>query len=135
MTNPPEPRARVPGVQGVENVYTQHIPLLTHVLERLAKGKLPESEYPFVDRAAGAANGAAAPPPRLIVAFILGGSTYEEAAAVAALNAAAARGEGPLPQGTRVLLGGTGVLNSAAFLDSLVAVGAAKPAGAGHGMR
>ncbi|KFM24466.1 Vacuolar protein sorting-associated protein 45-like protein [Auxenochlorella protothecoides] len=104
-------------IKGVENVYTQHVPPLVGTLERLAKGKLSEAEYPAADRAAGA--GPPPPPPRLIVAFVVGGTTYEEAAAVAGLNAAAAKGEGPLPPGTRVLLGGTGVQNSSSFLRDL----------------
>ncbi|KAL6778181.1 VPS45 [Auxenochlorella protothecoides x Auxenochlorella symbiontica] len=117
-------------IKGVENVYTQHVPPLVGTLERLAKGKLSEAEYPAADRAAGA--GPPPPPPRLIVAFVVGGTTYEEAAAVAGLNAAAAKGEGPLPPGTRVLLGGTGVQNSSSFLRDLAEVAAATPAPQGR---
>lgn len=106
-------------------MYTQHVPPLVSTLERLAKGKLSETEYPAADRAPGA--GPPAQPPRLIVAFIVGGTTYEEAAAVANMNAAAAKGEGPLPPGTRVLLGGTGVQNSNSFLRDLAEVAAATP--------
>ncbi len=35
--------------QGVENVYTQHTPPLVGLLERLAKGRLQEVDYPRVD--------------------------------------------------------------------------------------
>lgn len=37
-------------MQGVENVYTQHSPPLVGLLEKLAKAKLPETDYPRVDR-------------------------------------------------------------------------------------
>lgn len=37
-------------LQGVENVYTQHTPPLVGLLERLAKAKLPEIDYPRVER-------------------------------------------------------------------------------------
>ena len=37
--------------QGVENVYTQHTPLLVHTLEALVKGRLRDADYPFVDKA------------------------------------------------------------------------------------
>lgn len=38
-----------PSLQGVENVYTQHTPPLVGVLERLARGRLAEIDYPRVD--------------------------------------------------------------------------------------
>jgi hypothetical protein len=69
-----------------------------------------------------------------VVAFIVGGTTYQEAAAVGALNAqlaasaAAATGTAGSPPPARVILGGTGVLNSAAFLDAWQAVGEAERA-------
>ena len=46
---------------------------------------------------------------------MVGGSTCEEARCVAEVNAAGARGEG-WSAGTRVLLGGTHLHNSASFL-------------------
>lgn len=36
------------GMNTVQNVYTQHQPLLTSVLDQLAKGKLSRSAFPFV---------------------------------------------------------------------------------------
>lgn len=99
-------------IKGVENVYTQHTPPLVGLLERAAKGKLPELDYPRLGREWSPT---AARAPRLIVAFIVGGTTYEEARAVAELNAAGERGEG-WSAGVRLLLGGTGVQNSASFL-------------------
>jgi vacuolar protein sorting-associated protein 45 len=56
--------------------------------------------------------------PRLVVAFIVGGTTYEEARAVAELNATGEKHEG-WAGGLRVILGGTGVLNSKTFMSYL----------------
>lgn len=67
----------------------------------------------------------AAPPPAAIV-FILGGSTYEEAKAVAEWNARQG------PGGMRVLLGGSAILNSDAFLAALGA-GSGSALGSGGG--
>lgn len=137
-------RAATTSLRGVDNVYTQHSPALVGLLEAALKGRLREADWPVagaegVNGGAGGPPGSASPtpggggggpgggpgaptppasaPPRLVVAFIIGGSTYQEAAAVAALNAAAG------PGGPRVLLGGTGVLNSGAFLEALATVG------------
>ena len=129
--------------QGVENVYTQHTPPLVGLLEKLARGKLPELEYPRVERSRspqppqamvrhGFWNGqcggrnatpcAPCPPslqpPRLVVVFVIGGTTYEEARAVAELNAAADKREG-WAGGMRFVLGGTSVHNSSSFLAEL----------------
>jgi vacuolar protein sorting-associated protein 45 len=57
---------------------------------------------------------------QLIVVFIVGGSTYEEARAVAELNAQSDRNEG-WSAGIRIVLGGTGVLNSTSFMRDLMA--------------
>lgn len=35
-------------LQGVENVYTQHKPLLYSLLDQLIKGKLKEGAYPYL---------------------------------------------------------------------------------------
>ena len=35
-------------LQGVENIYTQHKPLLQSLLDQLIKGRLKESAYPYV---------------------------------------------------------------------------------------
>ncbi|XP_010180004.1 PREDICTED: vacuolar protein sorting-associated protein 45, partial [Mesitornis unicolor] len=36
------------GLKGVENVYTQHQPLLQETLDQLIKGKLKDSQYPYL---------------------------------------------------------------------------------------
>ena len=38
-------------MQGVENVYTQHTPLLLTTLEALVKGRLKDGDFPYIDRA------------------------------------------------------------------------------------
>lgn len=98
--------SRFKGLQGVENVYTQHTSLLESTLQSLIKGRLKEQQYPFLEGA-----GASRDKPQDIVVFIVGGATYQEAKMVAGLNAAAA--------GVRIVLGGTSVHNAASFLDEV----------------
>ena len=100
----------VGGIKGVDNVYTQHQPLLATTVDNLVKGKGREADYPYVGPALGPKDR-----PQDVVIFVVGGATYEEARAVAAMNAAAKR------EGThqRFLLGGTTLLNSASFLGVL----------------
>ncbi|EIE27427.1 SM/Sec1-family protein [Coccomyxa subellipsoidea C-169] len=102
-------------LRGVENVYTQHTPLLINTLEALIRGRLKDTDFPYIDKTH---NGAS--PAKLIVVFIVGGTTYEEARALAELNAQGERNEG-WSAGVRILLGGTGVLNSKSFMDNLMA--------------
>eukprot|EP00238_Polyblepharides_amylifera_P006241 CAMPEP_0196576828 /NCGR_PEP_ID=MMETSP1081-20130531/5998_1 /TAXON_ID=36882 /ORGANISM="Pyramimonas amylifera, Strain CCMP720" /LENGTH=398 /DNA_ID=CAMNT_0041895539 /DNA_START=98 /DNA_END=1294 /DNA_ORIENTATION=- len=99
----------VSSLKGVDNVYTQHQPLLSQTLENLAKGKLKEADYPTLGTAMQTRER-----PLEVVVFLVGGTTYEEARAVAQLNLQAAR-EG----GMRVTLGGTMVHNSKSFLDHI----------------
>lgn len=35
-------------LQGVENIYTQHTPLLKEIIEDIMKGKLKETSYPYL---------------------------------------------------------------------------------------
>jgi hypothetical protein len=94
------------GLRGVENVYTQHSPRLESTLQDLIKGRLNMNAYPFVE-----GGGQTKDKPQDIVVFIVGGATYEEAKMVAQVNASS--------PGVRVVLGGTGVLNSQLFLDQV----------------
>lgn len=94
------------GLKGVENVYTQHSPKLESTLQDLIKGRLNTNTYPFVE-----GGGQTRDKPQDIVIFIVGGTTYEEAKMVAQVNASS--------PGIRVVLGGTGVVNSQAFLDEV----------------
>ena len=96
------------GLAGVENVYTQHVPLLSKVLDSLLKANLNEMHYPLLE---GAADTAA--PPVNVVVWVLGGATYEESTHVANLNKT-------MP-GVSVVLGGSCVHNSSSFLRELAA--------------
>lgn len=89
------------GLQGVENVYQQHVPHLQQLLESMVKGKLKDALYPFVD-------GNSRDRPQDIIVFMVGGATFAEAKSVAALNAA--------NPNIRIVLGGTCIHNSASFL-------------------
>ncbi|XP_071938614.1 vacuolar protein sorting-associated protein 45 homolog isoform X2 [Coffea arabica] len=93
------------GLKGVENVYTQHQPLLFHIMESITKGRLRDVDYPFV--------GNHFQQGRLqeVVIFIVGGTTYEESRAVALQNTT--------NSGIRFILGGSAVLNSKRFLKDL----------------
>ncbi|KAI8149356.1 Sec1-like protein [Fennellomyces sp. T-0311] len=94
-------RSALKGLKGVENVYTQHTPLLAETLDMLIKARLKETSYPFV----GGQPQAARERPQDIIVFMVGGATFEEARYVAQLNAST--------PGVRVALGGTCVHNSA----------------------
>ena len=98
-------KAASQGIAGVENVYTQHVPLLIHTLSAALKGKLRESAFPGVGAIPTA-------PPRSIVVFVVGGVTYEEGTKVAEMNSG----------GIRVVLGGTMVHNSNTFLRELASL-------------
>lgn len=93
------------GLKGVENVYTQHQPLLFQTMESITKGRLRDLDYPFVG------NHFQQGRPQEVVIFIVGGTTYEESRSVALQNA--------LNSGTRFILGGSSLLNSKRFLKDL----------------
>lgn len=98
--------ARFKGLKGVENVYTQHSPLLETTLQNLIKGKLRDQQYPFVD-----GGGTTKDKPQDVVVFVVGGVTYEEAKMVATINASS-----PV---VRIVLGGTTVHNAVTFLEEV----------------
>lgn len=87
---------------GVENVYTQHVPYISKVVDEIKSNSLSELAYPFLD-------GSARSRPQQILIFIVGGVTYEEAACVASMNR----------NSVNVLLGGTHMLNTTSYLSAL----------------
>ncbi|XP_059054788.1 vacuolar protein sorting-associated protein 45 [Achroia grisella] len=97
------------GLNGVENIYTQHTPLLKDTLEDLIKGKLRENLYPTL----GGDDSGYGRRPQDIIVFIVGGATYEEALCVHQINQAY--------PGVKVVLGGTTVHNSTSFLEEVKA--------------
>ena len=38
------------GLKGVENVYTQHKPVLAETLDLIVKGKLKEQQYVYIEK-------------------------------------------------------------------------------------
>ena len=75
-------------------------------LADLIKGRLTMNSYPFVE-----GGGQTKDKPQDVIVFIVGGATYEEAKMVAQVNASS--------PGVRVVLGGTGVVNSQSFLEQV----------------
>ena len=101
-------RRLLKGLKGVENIYTQHQPMLKEILENLLRGRLKESAYPYngnnpvrVDRV------------RDVIVFVAGGVTYEEANTVHTLNLA--------NPDVRIILGSTNVHNTKSFFEEIAA--------------
>ncbi|KAL4596917.1 hypothetical protein ACB092_12G198500 [Castanea dentata] len=86
------------GLKGVENVYTQHQPLLFQTMESISKGRLRDVVYPYVG------NHFQQGRPQKVVIFSVGGTTYEDSRSVALQNAS--------NSGIRFILSGSVVLNS-----------------------
>lgn len=104
-------KSALKGLKGVENVYTQHTPLLAETLDLLIKARLKDTDYPFVE-------GSIQPQrerPQDIIVFICGGATFEEARYIAQLNTTT--------PGIRVVLGGNCIHNSKSFLQQVQQVG------------
>lgn len=93
------------GLKGVENVYTQHQPLLSQTMESIVKGRLRDVDYPYVG------NHFQQSRPQDVIIFIVGGTTYEEARSVSLQNST--------NSGIRFILGGSTILNSKRFLKDL----------------
>jgi vacuolar protein sorting-associated protein 45 len=98
------------GIGGVDNVYTQHEPLLAYTLDDLLRGRAKTSQFPSLlsdDFRAGDGYGGAVSdviadprleangpkpastlirPPREVIVFIAGGVTYEESKCVSGIN-------------------------------------------------
>lgn len=92
------------GLKDVENIYTQHQPLISQYISQVSKGKLKENVFPFIGPVKKGTS-------KDIFVFIVGGATYEEAAVVAQHNSS--------NPSSRVILGGTHMHNSESFLKDL----------------
>jgi vacuolar protein sorting-associated protein 45 len=101
-------------VQGVQNVYAQHVPLLMDTIQSVFKGKLRRDTHPFVPGSIKVSPGVAPETviPNEIIIFMVGGVTYEEGTKVSELNQA---NKGKI----QVILGGSTVHNSTSFLEEL----------------
>ncbi len=95
----------IKGLKGVENIYTQHSPLIKDIIEDLSKGKLKEVQYPYLGTVQ------LRDKPQEIIVFIVGGTTYEESCIVYELNKTL--------MGVKVLLGATNIHNFKSFLEEL----------------
>jgi len=96
------------GIKGVENIYTQHKPVLAETLSLLAQNKLKTSAFPYTDSASSSRAGKH----RLVLVYMVGGTTYEESLAVENFNNANSN--------IRVVLGGSYVHNSSSFISDLL---------------
>ncbi|XP_055013246.1 vacuolar protein sorting-associated protein 45 [Boleophthalmus pectinirostris] len=94
------------GLKGVENVYTQHQPLLQDTLDQLIKGRLKDAQFPYLGPSSLRDR------PQDIVVFMVGGATYEEALSVYNLNRTC--------PGVRLVLGGTHVHNTKSFFEEVM---------------
>ena len=101
-------RRLLKGLKGVENIFTQHQPMLKEILDNLLRGKLKEASYPYngnnpvrVDRV------------RDVIVFVVGGVTYEEANTVHSLNLA--------NPDVRIILGSTNIHNTKSFFEEIAA--------------
>ncbi|GJE88833.1 Sec1 family protein [Phanerochaete sordida] len=116
-------RSALKGLKGVENVYMQHTPHLAQTLESLLKGRLRDTNFPFLD---GAGPNAGLQRPQDVIIFMVGGTTYEEARTVALLNQESSS-SGSFAAGTRLLLGGTTIHNSSSFVEMIRSAAAQWP--------
>ncbi|KAJ1730291.1 vacuolar protein sorting-associated protein 45 [Coemansia biformis] len=106
------------GLQGTENVYTQHTPALAEMLDLLLRGRqgpLLQEQLPSLDPRARplVAGGESGLANQDIIVFVVGGVTMDEERAVAVLNARYSA------QNVRILLGGTSIHSSHSFLTEL----------------
>ena len=99
-------------VQGVSNVYAQHVPVLMDTIQSICRGKLRMESHPYlVGKPPGAGTGND-PVPEDIIVFMAGGVTYEEATKIDEFNRTN-------PLKVKVVLGGSTIHNSTSFLEEL----------------
>jgi len=110
-------------MQGVQNVYTQHSPLLAQTLEAVTKGTLSEASHPYLGPELPAAQKKRAPTE--IFVFMIGGATYEEARYVGEMNAA--------NPGVKIVLSSTTMHNGDTFMEELSKLSGEAPAGGAGG--
>lgn len=94
-------------ISGVENVYTQHVPLLSYTIDSVIKNKLKDATYPLIYGTNSNTR------PSELVIFIVGGITMEEATKVSEFNNA------NIKNNFRIILGGSNIHNSSNFLKEV----------------
>merc|ERR1712129_203639 len=98
----------VNGMDEVQNIYTQHNPLLHHIIEDAIKCKLPFNQFPGFH---GAHKQQLRQPKHIIIYFI-GGATFEEAETVAQFNK-------QFGDKTQIVLGSGKMHNSQSFISDI----------------
>ena len=94
-------------VQGVSNVYSQHVPVLIDMIQAIANGKLKNATHPYI-----VGKGGTDEIPKEVIIFMAGGVTYKEASKVSEFNQ---NNVGKM----RVILAGSTIHNSTSFLEEL----------------
>ncbi|QLL32865.1 hypothetical protein HG536_0D03870 [Torulaspora globosa] len=102
-----------------ENVYMQHVPEISTLLTDISKNKVSRDRLKTMSSSKAAESSpklssptSPAAPPQDIVIFVVGGVTYEEARFVHQFNET-------MKNKTRVVLGGTSVLSTSDFMQSI----------------
>jgi len=95
----------VNGMDEVQNIYTQHNPLLHHIIEDAIKCKLPFNQFPGF-------HGAHKQQPKHIIIYFIGGATFEEAETVAQFNK-------QFGDKTQIVLGSGKMHNSQSFIADI----------------
>ncbi|CAG0902418.1 unnamed protein product [Darwinula stevensoni] len=90
----------------VENIYSQHQPMLVEIIEEVLRGRLKDVSFPYLVPGTLISGR-----PQDVIVFVVGGTTYEEALAVHQFNH-----NNPT---MRVVLGGTMVHNTTSFLEEV----------------
>lgn len=99
-------------VQGVSNVYAQHVPVLMDTIQAIVRGKLNMQSHPYLEGKPPGAGAGNDPVPQEIIVFMAGGVTYEEGTKIEEFNRTN-------PFKVRVILGGSTIHNSTSFLEEL----------------
>jgi len=95
------------GIKGIENVYTQHKPLLYTIIDQAIKCKLSLDQF-------GTVNHIHKRQPKDIIIYIIGGATYEEALTVNKYNNTI--------NDVNIVLGSSIIHNSQSFLNDVLNV-------------
>jgi len=101
----------IKGLKGVENIYTQHSPLIKEVVEELVRSKLKPAHYPYLGTVQLNER------PREIIVFVIGGATYEESLAIHNLNKSLSNVD--------IILGSSCVHNTSSFLEEVLSASTA----------
>ena len=88
------------------NVYEQHVPLVVNIIDQVTKGRLSESEFPFLDSAP------LKEIPKTIFVYYIGGVTFAEVKQINDLNK-------KFPE-SHFVIGGSSQINSKLFFEDYV---------------